>query len=186
MRLNGSFFALVLPTAFHTHKSTPEFCLTTQRLLAAGGGGNPPPPRDQEFIVRKHEILQKEILIWAVFGTQTFGLLGSRIPPPPEGELCPAPVPPPPNRLGCRSHRPLTRAQAPPPPPPRVPAAALVPPCEVPASPAEARSGSARFHRPSARPQGLRPHRSPGRRTATQSQGFMGSGGGPRARGRGR
>ena len=48
------------------------------------GWGDPTPPRpsDPDFIVGKHEILQKEISIWAVFGTQTFGLLGSRDPPP--------------------------------------------------------------------------------------------------------
>ena len=50
------------------------------------GGGTPPsdpPPQTKVTIVRENEIVQKEILIWAIFGTQTFGLLGSRPPPPP-------------------------------------------------------------------------------------------------------
>ena len=32
-----------------------------------GGYTTPPPPSDPDFKVGKHEILQKEILIWAVF-----------------------------------------------------------------------------------------------------------------------
>ena len=55
-------------------------------LLRRGGGGGgltPPAPSDPDFIVGKHQILQTEVLIGAVFGTQPFGLLGSRTPPPP-------------------------------------------------------------------------------------------------------
>ena len=53
-----------------------------------GCGGPTPPPPDPDFIVGKNEILQKEIIIdLAVFGTQTFGLLGSRTPPPPQPPL---------------------------------------------------------------------------------------------------
>ena len=40
-------------------------------------------PPDTVFIVGKHDIVQKDILIWAVFGTHTLGLLGSRTSPPP-------------------------------------------------------------------------------------------------------
>ena len=52
-----------------------------------GGGGGANTPAPQTRIVGKNETLQKEILIWAVFGAQTFGLLGSRTPPPCSGEL---------------------------------------------------------------------------------------------------
>ena len=48
---------------------------------AVGGGLTPPPPADPHFIVGKHELLQTEVLIGAVWGTQPFGLLGSRDPP---------------------------------------------------------------------------------------------------------
>ena len=50
---------------------------------ASPAGGEHPPPSDPDFIAGKNEVLQKEMLIWAVFGTQSFGLLGSRTPPPP-------------------------------------------------------------------------------------------------------
>ena len=49
-------------------------------------------PPDPDFIAGQNVTLQKETLIWAVSGTQTFGLLGSRTPPPPTHtppELCP-------------------------------------------------------------------------------------------------
>ena len=52
-------------------------------------GGSP------DVIVGRSEVLRKEILIWAVFGTQTLGLLGSR--PPPlftTKALCQPPPPP--------------------------------------------------------------------------------------------
>ena len=60
-----------------------QFCLTTpQNLLRGGGGANPlwSPGGN-------NEVLQKEVLIWAIFGTQPFGLLGSRPPPPPAPPL---------------------------------------------------------------------------------------------------
>ena len=59
-----------------------EFCSTTQPLLKRGGGlATPPPPAlgPPEFIAGENEILQTEVLIGAVFGTQTFW---SQTPPP--------------------------------------------------------------------------------------------------------
>ena len=50
---------------------------------SGGGGANPPaPPLGPAFHGGRKRTLHKEILIWAVFGTQTFGLLGSRPPHP--------------------------------------------------------------------------------------------------------
>ena len=40
------------------------------------------PPSDPDFIAGKNEIFTNENIDLAVFGTQTFGLLGSRTPPP--------------------------------------------------------------------------------------------------------
>ena len=65
----------------------------------------------------KNEILRKEILIWAFFGTQTFGLLGSRNPPPPflkehSGH------PPPPQFCVVKVLRVHRDSNMPPPPPP--------------------------------------------------------------------
>ena len=48
-----------------------------ERLTTVGGGAVP--PLDPDFIVGKNEILQTELLIWAIFGTQIFG---SQTPPP--------------------------------------------------------------------------------------------------------
>ena len=79
----------------------PRALLHNSASPGGGGGGPNTSPLPSDFIVAKHESLQKEILIWAVFGTQTFGLLGSRTPPPPEGELCP-PATGHPRRSGAR------------------------------------------------------------------------------------
>ena len=54
---------------------------------AGGGMSNPPPPSDPDLMVGKKESLQKEVLIWLFFGAQTYGLLGSRTPPPPTPPL---------------------------------------------------------------------------------------------------
>ena len=61
------------------HGAQPEFCLTTQHLLP------PPPPRDPDFIVGKHEILQKEILIWLFLVHKLLVLWIPDPPTPPEG-----------------------------------------------------------------------------------------------------
>ena len=53
---------------------------------AVGGWGGVS-PSEPDFIVGSNGILQKEILIAAVFGTQIFGLLGSRTPPPPRSGM---------------------------------------------------------------------------------------------------
>ena len=69
----------------------------------------PPPLRTRISLWERMKFLQKKILIWAVFGAQTFGILRSRPPPPPRpsGELCPLP------RITC----PLRLPHAPRPPP---------------------------------------------------------------------
>ena len=58
----------------------------------AGGGGQsvaeqPSGSWGPDFIVGKNEILQNEDIDLAVFGTQTFGLLGSRTPPHPPSPI---------------------------------------------------------------------------------------------------
>ena len=50
-----------------------------------GGGLTPPPPSDPDFIVGKHEILQKELLIWLILvhNLLDFWVPGPAKPPSP-------------------------------------------------------------------------------------------------------
>ena len=59
-----------------------------ERLTTAGGGGSPkggplpPPPPGPRVHCGKNENLQKEILMWAIFGTRNFGFQAPSPPPP--------------------------------------------------------------------------------------------------------